>query len=104
VSPEDLAAERDRDLAWVLSTPMGRRSLYRLAHSSEAAGLLRNPYVPDSNGVTYNVGRQSVGHWLLAECERVSPDLFERMMVEAHGSARRLSRPHVPPDGDSSPE
>jgi hypothetical protein len=102
MSPADLAKERDADLAWVMSTSQGRRFLYRLAFDHDAGMLLANPYLPDSNGLPFNVGRQSLARWVLGEVERVNTALFEKMMVEAYDPARRPSRPHVPADADSS--
>jgi hypothetical protein len=104
VTPEELGAEQERDLAWVLSTPQGRRALYRLTHDRELGMLMRTAAVPgDDTGTLRNLGRQDLARDLLALAERVDPNLFHKMMSEAHDPARWVSRSLVPQDGDSSP-
>jgi hypothetical protein len=104
VSPQDLALEQETDLAWVLSTPQGRRVIYRLAFDRELGMLLRTPRAADEQALALNVGRQDLARDILAIAERASQQLFEKMMSEAYDAARRVSHSLVPQDGDASSE
>jgi len=103
VTPDDFDKECERDIAWVLSTPQGRRFVHRLAHDRSLGMLRRSAYVPGGGEpLSFNAGRQALALDILAEAERVASDLFDKMMVEAHQPSRRPSRALVPPDSDSS--
>lgn len=74
--------QADRDLHAVLSTPEGRRFIFRLAHVSL---VMEGSYVSGPGGdrdTAYNEGRRAVAVSLLKECKRVSGDLYRRAWRE----------------------
>lgn len=99
----DRAAEVQKDaqqrledsIAWALSAEQGRRLLDHLAF--RAAKVLENAFTGEAASRDYNLGQQSVGRWLLEQCDRVDPDLTDKMLLEGRRQ-RRTDRVHSAPD------
>jgi hypothetical protein len=75
--------ERERkvqidDLRAVLSTPQGRRLLWRLMSECKVFGSIWD----NSARIHYNAGRQDVGHFVLAEIVAASEDSYLEMIKE----------------------
>lgn len=74
--------ERDReldDLRAVLSTPAGRRLLWRFMDRYMA---FRSIFSTDALIMARNSGWQDVAHWIMHEIELAKPDAFLTMMQE----------------------
>lgn len=94
-SEERLAAARLKreqdDLRAVLSTPEGRRWLWRVL---EATAAFRASYDPDNPiRMGFSEGRRSVGLWLLAELQHAAPEAFASLIAETY-QASQLPTPH----------
>ena len=74
--------ERDlNDIKKVMSIPEGRRFVWRVMSETRA---FHDPYVPGDTGygTTRNVGRSSLGLWLLGELVKAEPEAFIKMQNE----------------------
>lgn len=70
------------DIRWLMSTDRGRRTLWRLL--SECA-TFNEPAVFGASDMTYyNLGKQSVGRFLLSEIDQGGPEFYETMKRENH--------------------
>jgi hypothetical protein len=91
-TPEQRAKRlRDRelnDLRVILSTPEGRRLIWRIL--SEAR-IFHDGYTHGDAGygTTYNCGRRSIGVWTLAEVMEAKPEAFMQMQREYNSEAKR---------------
>lgn len=73
---------RDRelsDVAIVMSTPQGRRFMWRLLSHCKTYGSVWEP----SAKIHYNAGQQDVGHFLMAEIVEANEDAYVTMAKEA---------------------
>ena len=76
--------DREKDLAWILSSPRGRRWVYDLVH--EKAHVRSLSFVPrDTHATAFNEGARSVGEALLEEVRSNHFGAFKQMMEENHG-------------------
>lgn len=72
--------QRENDIRVVMSTPSGRRFIWRLAN--ETCGVLSTTFTGDIQ--TYHrEGRRSVGVELLAELQKLCPPEYVTMIQEA---------------------
>ena len=76
-----LARDRElNDLRFLLSHEEGRRTFWRLlAHCKNFSSC----YDSSGSRVYYNVGRQDVGHYVMAEILEANQDSYFLMMTEA---------------------
>jgi len=93
-APESIEARREReallrhqreaDLREAMSTPGGRRYLWRVWF--DVCGVMGDPgvyTVVDSERITErNLGRAAVGRELILDAQRIAPELYEQMVVE----------------------
>lgn len=89
MTAQERQEQADRDLHAVLSTPEGRRVIFRLGVQ---AGLLARSFVegPDGDRLTaYNEGRRSVAAVLFDEAKRVSSSLYRRAWREYFDAEER---------------
>lgn len=68
------------DLAQVLGTPEGRRTIWRIM---EFGRPFSSAFSTNTNEMSYLSGRQDVARWLIAEVEEAEPEAFGQMMQEA---------------------
>lgn len=66
------------DLAKTLSTPEGRRVMWRILEQCNVFGSIWE----NSARIHYNAGQQDLGHWLMAEITRVDEQILFTMMKE----------------------
>lgn len=76
------------DLRGLLSTPQGRRTLWRLL---ERAGVFKSVMAPDGV-IQYQAGKQDFGHELMALIERANPEALFTMMREAQAERSKQRR------------
>lgn len=69
----------DADLRSVMSTPAGRRFVWRLLTQ---AGLQGSSFASDPLTTAYNEGRRSVAISLLREAQRAAPELYTQALRE----------------------
>lgn len=67
------------DLYNVMSSKSGRRFIWRLLGVCRPLQSIWEP----SARIHYNAGQQDIGHWVIAETEKASLDLFHEMQREA---------------------
>lgn len=79
MSPKDRNKQRDDDLRGVLSSPAGRRFLWRLLTQS---GLHGASYSESPTATAYAEGRRSVAIGLMREVQRVTPELYATALKE----------------------
>lgn len=79
MTPRERTKLRDDDLRAVLSTPPGRRFLWRLLTQS---GLLGASYSESPTATAYAEGRRSVAIGLMREAQRVAPELYAVALKE----------------------
>ncbi len=73
--------DRERDLAFIMGAPRGRRWLYELIHTRCHVGNLS--HVPrDTHSTAFNEGARSVGEALLEEVRSNHHALFIKMLEE----------------------
>lgn len=76
--------DREKDLAFLLKEPRGRRWLYDLIH--DKAHLRGLSFVPgDTHATAFNEGARSVGEAVLEEIRTRHFGAFKQMMEENHG-------------------
>lgn len=77
---EKNVAERDlEDIRRVMSTPYGRRVIWRVLTECKVFGTVLHP----SGSMTYyNSGRQDLGHWLMGEIVEAGEELLFNVMKE----------------------
>ena len=76
---KDHRRQTDADLQGVMSTPQGRRFVWRvLSHMSGAFGLS----FTGNNTTFFNEGRRSIGVELMTEAQRVAPADYVHMLNE----------------------
>lgn len=100
MTAEELRAQDDDDLRWVLSTTQGRRFATWLLH--RATKIHENPYTADPNTTAYNLGRRAVGFDLLKLLER--PEFLgalKKLEAERLDELSTASH-HVPQPSESS--
>lgn len=80
VSKERMRQRRDDD-AWLaqLATEDGRRVIWRIL---EECGAFRSAMERSDSLTNYNVGRQSIGQYLLAVIHKTRPEALIQMMTE----------------------
>lgn len=77
---EELAREQEHnDLRAVMSTPQGRRFVWRLL---EHAGLFGPSYASDHGATAYNEGRRSIAIGLLTRVQTEATDLYVTALTE----------------------
>lgn len=83
--------QRDKDFADVLSTPGGRRFVYRLIF--DVAGLMNGSF-GTVEAMAYGEGGRAVGRAIVADAKRVAPDRYVTMIQEAvaDGARREAER------------
>ncbi len=74
------ALQHKRDLAAVLSTPEGRRFIWRVIDAM--SGAFGPSYDTHGGNMARNEGRRSVGLQLMKECMAQCPDLYVKMLGE----------------------
>lgn len=74
------AAREVLDLRAVMSSPQGRRFVWRLL---DAAGVFSASYTADPNSTAYAEGRRAMGLWLMREAQTVARDPYVAMVREA---------------------
>lgn len=75
---QSLEENRSNDLRHVMASPQGRRALWRVLTECQVFGSI----METNARIYYNSGKQDVGHWLLAEMNMASEDLFFEMQKE----------------------
>lgn len=78
-SADFAAAEARLDLRQVLSTPRGRRFVWRML---SMARIYEQSFTGDALTTAFNEGRRAVGNQLLAELNETAPDAFITMLQE----------------------
>lgn len=78
------AAEARLDLRHVLSTPRGRRFVWRVL---AMARIYEQSFTGDALTTAFNEGRRAVGNQLLAELNDTDPDAFVAMLREQRAAA-----------------
>lgn len=73
------------DLQALLSTPVGRRVLWRLI---ERTGLFGSSFSESATTAAYSEGRRSVGIELMDWVQREAPNRWIEMVQEALGTVR----------------
>lgn len=68
------------DVAWVLSTPQGRRFIWRYL---EDCKVFQTTFNPSGSIMTYQEGQRNVGLMLLADVNESQPEAYILMMNEA---------------------
>lgn len=68
-----------KDLQSVLSTPQGRRVLWRVMEKCKAFGSC---YDRSGSQAYYNIGRQDLGHFIMSEIVEAGEDFLFTMMTE----------------------
>jgi hypothetical protein len=79
IDPEDEKLKREReldDLRAVITTPEGRRVMWRLL---SRCGTFASIWEPSAK-IHYNSGQQDVGHYLMAEIVEAEPSALLEMM------------------------
>lgn len=66
------------DLLWVMSSPEGRRFIWRIL---EGAGLYKLSYTGNSE-TFFNEGQRNIGLKLLSELQKVTPNEYVKMTQE----------------------
>ncbi len=96
MTPAQLREQHEEDLRAVMGTAAGRRFLWRLL---EQAGLHGRSYAGAAEATAHNEGRRSVALDLLAEMQRVAPELYADSVEEWVGDfrARREAAPDALP-------
>lgn len=79
-SKERARREREADLRGVMSTPAGRRFVWRLIDAD--AGVLRHSHAGEALATAFNEGRRALGISLLQEVQKVTPADYVRMVGE----------------------
>ncbi|MDP2270926.1 MAG: hypothetical protein Q8K32_09365 [Archangium sp.] len=97
MSSETTKSQLDADLRSVLSTPAGRRFVWRWLTQ---AGLQSSSFVSgDQSGTAFNEGRRSIALALLAEAQRVAPELYTtalREQLDAQEAAAQARKERAP--------
>lgn len=70
----------DDDLRHVMSSPQGRRVIFRLIQG--LANVMGGSYAGEATATAFNEGRRAVGIGLMLEVQRVSPELWNRLVAE----------------------
>lgn len=83
---EVAAHQRDEDLRAAMSTPAGRRLLFRII--DEVAGAHAASFSADALAMAFREGRRDVGLTLLREIQRVTPTEAVHLITDSF-SARR---------------
>lgn len=79
---EQLArTQRETDLRWVLSSPVGRRFFWRVL--DDVCATFGRSYDGTPLGTAFSEGRRSVGLALLTEAQRVAPSDYVHALQEA---------------------
>lgn len=73
-------ASRDRDLHAVMSTPEGRAFVWRMI--TAVAKVFLDAFDLNDRQESYNLGAQSVGRALIANCQRVCPKEYLLMVQQ----------------------
>ena len=79
MKPSERRKQDEEDLRAVLHTPAGRRFFHRLLVQS---GLYGSSYAESPTATAFNEGRRSVAIALMAESQRVAPELYARGLRE----------------------
>jgi len=72
------ANQENDDLRAVLSTPEGKRVMWRIL---DFCGLYRNPLTNDQGVTGFNCGKQSVAQWLVDECISIHPKATADLII-----------------------
>lgn len=83
-------SQYEADLGAVLSTPQGRRVLYRLIFS--VAGAESLSYTGVNESTNFREGRRDVGLTLMRETQELHPELYLQMLSEAVIEAAEVSQ------------
>lgn len=86
-----MSDERLNDWRIVLSTPEGRRVIWRVL---EQCNTNKSVFAIDHGTISYRAGWQDAGHYVLAEINEADPRAFLRMIEEAN----RIEVNRVEPD------
>jgi hypothetical protein len=89
VTPKDAQQLADDDLRVVMGLEAGRRFVWRLLTQ---AGLYSSSYVESATATAYNEGRRAVALALLAEAQRVAPELYTKALREELEAQDRAAR------------
>lgn len=84
----EAAKQADNDLRMLLSLPEGRRFLWRMLSHCR---LYETP-MGEAERITYNIGRQDVGRFILREIQSVQPEAYIAMQQEAFAKLQQLER------------
>lgn len=76
-------SQTEKDLKWLMSSPQGRRIVWRLL---EQAGVFQSSFNTNALTMAHNEGRRSYGNQMLTQIMRDCPELFSPMMKEQNGS------------------
>ncbi|MDB4893139.1 MAG: hypothetical protein JWL61_4994 [Gemmatimonadetes bacterium] len=80
-SEQFLSDERLNDWRAVLSSPEGRRVLWRVLGQCNTN---KSVFAVDHGTISYRAGWQDAGHYVLAEINEADPRAFLRMIEEAN--------------------
>jgi hypothetical protein len=83
------AREARLDLMQVLSTPRGRRFVWRVL---AIARTYEQSFTGDPLTTAFNEGRRAVGNQILAELNETAPDAFVLMLREQQRAAREVEQ------------
>lgn len=78
------------DIRFIIKSPQGRRFYWRTMGVTK---MFAESYIPgdEGYGTTFNVGRQSVGQWLLKELLEAKPDAFIQMQNESLSESKSIN-------------
>lgn len=76
---KELRRRERNDIEFLLSSPQGRRFLWKLLSE---CGIYELSYVTDSDMTAFNEGRRCVGNNILADILDVDPDGFTTLIKE----------------------
>lgn len=70
---------REEGLRQTMSSVQGRAWLYNLI---EICGPGQNPFSTDALRMAFNCGELNIGNQIVADCNRIAPELYLAMMKE----------------------
>ena len=76
---KELKRRERNDIEFLLSSPQGRRFLWKLL---SGCGIYELSYITDSDMTAFNEGRRSVGNNILADILDVNPDGYSALIKE----------------------
>jgi len=106
-SEQEIERERIEDMAWVMSSPRGRRFVWWLLGETglfESVFRQPSPLVLAAERLVYNGARREIGLELHSELRRVCPTEFDTMSLEARVQKALEKEPAKAPVREEEPE